>query len=56
MAVNYPAMREKVFSRYPFLRSTYFERRMLFDRGNRPLQVAKVSEFPFERATMVPRS
>jgi hypothetical protein len=57
MTVNYPAMRDKVFARYPFLRSTYFERRMLFDRGNdRSSQVTKVSEFPFERATMVPRS
>jgi hypothetical protein len=56
MAVNYPAMREKVFTRYPFLRLTYFERRMLFDRGDRSSQVTKMSEFPFERATITPRS
>jgi hypothetical protein len=56
MAVNYPAMREKVFTRYPFLRLTYFERRMLFDRGDRSSQVTKMSEFPFERATIAPRS
>ena len=57
MAVNYPAMRDKVFARYPFLRSTYFERRMLFDRSHdQASQVTKVSEFPFERATIVPRS
>ena len=56
MAVNYPAMREKVFTRYPFLRLSYFERRMLFDRGDRSSQVTKMSEFPFERATIAPRS
>lgn len=33
MAVDFPAMREKVFARYPFLRSSQFERRMLFGRG-----------------------
>jgi N-acyl-L-homoserine lactone synthetase len=32
MAVDYPAMRDKVFERYPYLRSSYFERRMLFQR------------------------
>lgn len=57
MSVDYPAMRDKVFARYPFLRSTYFERRMLFDRGNdQSSEVAKLSEFPCERATMAPRS
>jgi hypothetical protein len=33
MAVDFPAMREKVFKRYPMMRSTAFERRMLFERG-----------------------
>jgi N-acyl amino acid synthase FeeM len=32
MAVDYPAMCEKVFQRYPFFRSTAAERRMLFGR------------------------
>ena len=32
MAVDFPAQREKVFARYPFLRSSHFERRMLFGR------------------------
>ena len=37
MAANFPAMREKVFERYPMMRSTAFERRMLFERaGERP--------------------
>jgi hypothetical protein len=32
MAANFPALREKVFERYPMMRSTAFERRMLFER------------------------
>ena len=32
MAVDFPASREKVFARFPFLRSSAFERRMLFER------------------------
>lgn len=32
MKIDFPAMREKLFARYPHLRSTYFERRMLFER------------------------
>ena len=35
LATHLPTVREKVLSRYPFLRSSAFERRMLFDRGNR---------------------
>jgi hypothetical protein len=32
MAVDFHAMRDKVFARYPIFRSTFFERRMLFER------------------------
>jgi N-acyl-L-homoserine lactone synthetase len=32
MAVDYPRMRERVYSRYPVFRSSLFERRMLFER------------------------
>lgn len=32
MAANFPAQRERVFGRYPMMRSTAFERRSLFDR------------------------
>ena len=57
MAVDFPASREKVFARYPYLRSSYFERRMLFERKNAPLApVLGGSQFPFERASIVPRS
>jgi hypothetical protein len=59
MAVDFPAMRDKVFARYPYLRSSHFERRMLFERREPvpPAQpVVTLPEFPFERATIVPRS
>ena len=36
MAADFPAMREKVFARYPIMRSTAFERRMLFERSGEP--------------------
>ena len=32
MAADFRAMREKVFERYPFMRSSAFERRMLCER------------------------
>jgi len=32
MMLDYPAMVEQVHRRYPFFRSTFFERRMLFER------------------------
>jgi hypothetical protein len=32
MASNFPTLREKVLSRFPIMRSSAFERRMLFDR------------------------
>jgi hypothetical protein len=57
MAVDFPASREKVFARYPYLRSSYFERRMLFERKNSPLATALGGvQFPFERASIVPQS
>ena len=34
MAANLPTVRERVLVRYPFLRSSAFERRMLFERRN----------------------
>src|SRR5687768_7200247 len=32
MVLDYPGMRERVHQRFPFYRSTFFERRMLFER------------------------
>jgi len=36
MGLDYPTARERVHQRYPFFRSTYFERRMLFERVPHP--------------------
>jgi hypothetical protein len=57
MAADYPAIREKVFQRFPLMRSSAFERRMLFERcSDRSSPAMNLPEFPFERATIVPRS
>jgi hypothetical protein len=53
MAADFPALRERVFERYPMMRSTAFERRMLFGRGEeRQLPDAMVASF--ERTSIVP--
>ncbi|MCB1413878.1 MAG: hypothetical protein KDJ76_12175 [Xanthobacteraceae bacterium] len=57
MAVDYPAMRDRVFARYPYLASSYFERRMLFER--RRGQVASVTplkQVAVARTAIVPSS
>jgi N-acyl-L-homoserine lactone synthetase len=54
MAVDYPAMRDKVFERYPYLRSSYFERRMLFQRSSERSPVLNLSEVSCGRASMAP--
>jgi N-acyl amino acid synthase FeeM len=57
MAIDFPSMREKVFTRYPFLRSSYFERRMLFERNAVRLSPAvSLPDLPCERASVAPRS
>src|SRR4030088_2596864 len=57
MAADFPALRDKVFERYPMMRSTAFERRMLFERpGERHLAPPDVMMSPFERTSMVPGS
>jgi hypothetical protein len=40
MAANYLSVREKIFERYPCFRSSYFERRMLFERRSKSPAVA----------------
>jgi hypothetical protein len=46
MAANYMDIRERVFQRFPFMRSSAFERRMLFERAEGPqTQQARISEF-----------
>jgi hypothetical protein len=55
MASHLPTVRERVLARYPFLRSSAFERRMLFQRpakhGAAPGLIST-----FEHATIVPQS
>ena len=57
MAAHYPSMRDKVFARYPYLHSSAFERRMLFQRGSeRQSPSANAMVTPFERTMIVPQS
>jgi hypothetical protein len=51
MAAHYPSLRDKVFARYPYLRSSYFERRMLFGRETyRSTLKETVPHFQFAQA------
>lgn len=53
MAIEFSTMRERLFARYPHLRSTYFERRMLFERRLGQSAPACPDAHPLTRATMV---
>ena len=54
MAADFPNLHEKVFARYPIMRSTAFERRMLFERpADRQTAADVVIEAP-ERTTIAP--
>jgi hypothetical protein len=51
MAVDFQEQRDRVFARYPFLRSTLFERRALFERLDQQLAPPlQPPTFPFEGA------
>jgi hypothetical protein len=56
MAADYLSIRDKVFERFPFMRSSAFERRKLFERGGGRSSVMDLPQLPFERATIVPQS
>ncbi len=57
MAANFPAKRERVFDRYPMMRSSAFERRMLFERaGERPSATAETRVSPLELTSIVPNT
>jgi len=56
MASDFRSVRERVMDRFPIMRSSVFERRMLFERSSEQLPVIDLPEFTFERATMVPRA
>jgi hypothetical protein len=56
MAAKYPVIRDKVFQRFPYMRSSAFERRMLFTRSEgRQSQLADLMPSQFERASIVPQ-
>src|SRR5215207_1071206 len=56
MAADFPAMKERVFERYPMMRSTAFERRMLFERvGERRTRPAPIVP-NYEQTSIAPRS
>lgn len=52
MAADYPAIRERVFGRFPFMRSSHFERRMLFGREEQQSSALHLDRFPFARASL----
>src|ERR1700730_5595728 len=47
MAADYRSIRENVFERFPFMRSSALERRMLFERSSE-LSPMNLPQFPFE--------
>ena len=56
MAAHLPTVRDRVLARYPFLRSSAFERRTLFDRGGERPASSDAVVTPFEPASLVPSS
>lgn len=57
MAAHYPSIRDRVFQRFPYMRSSAFERRMLFTRsGGRQGSSAEAMLPSYERASIVPQS
>src|SRR6266436_1125725 len=56
MASDFRALREKVLARFPIMRSSAFERRMLFERDGAPgLSSLDVTMSPLERPSIVPQ-
>ena len=56
MASDYRAVREKVMTRFPIMRSTAFERRMLFQRAGERHSSPRGVVTSFDRASIVPTS
>jgi hypothetical protein len=56
MAANYREIRDRVFQRFPFMRSSAFERRMLFTRSGERHGSAHGGVASFARASMVSSS
>ncbi len=49
MAVDHKAVADYVYRRYPFFHSTYFERRMLFERRPALPAIIPLSPYPAEQ-------
>ena len=57
MAADFPAIREKVYQRFPYMRSSAFERRMLFQRNaERASLVTEATVSPLARAAIAHNS
>ncbi|MBR1220805.1 hypothetical protein JQ557_22580 [Bradyrhizobium sp. U87765 SZCCT0131] len=58
MAAEYAVVRDRIFERYPYFRSTFFERRMLFERRLAPSSdtIVSLPEQAMNVASIVPRS
>jgi len=56
MASDYRAVREKVMTRFPIMRSSAFERRMLFQRNGERHSLPYGAVTPFECHSIVPNS
>jgi hypothetical protein len=56
MAAHLPTVRDRVLARYPFLRSSAFERRTLFDRDSGRPSSSDALVDAFEPASIVPSS
>jgi hypothetical protein len=54
MAADYHAVRDRIFERFPILRSTVLERQMLFGGRDAVPPVIDLPEFPFVQATISP--
>jgi hypothetical protein len=57
MAADYLSIRDKVFARFPMMRSSALERQMLFKRDAAHLPVvANLPQLPFNQASIVPQT
>lgn len=56
MASDYRAVRERVMTRFPIMRSDAFERRMLFQRASERHSLPGGLVTPFERPSIVPNA
>ncbi|MFL6791929.1 MAG: N-acyl amino acid synthase FeeM domain-containing protein [Bradyrhizobium sp.] len=56
MAAHLPTVRDRVLVRYPFLRSSAFERRMLFERSGERNVASDAVVTSFEPASIVPNT